>query len=105
MSSPSSSAPTTDTAFTDARPVQIKAGTASYEALVGPGASAEIGPALERAGLKGRPRVIADRHIWQRYGADLQPFLDTGLLKRQNRRLWLTRRGMLLAHEVMTVFV
>ena len=43
--------------------------------------------------------------IWQRYGADLQPFLDTGLLKRQNRRLWLTRRGMLLAHEVMTVFV
>jgi len=43
--------------------------------------------------------------LWQRYGADLQPFLDTGLLKRQNRRLWLTRRGMLLAHEVMTVFV
>ena len=43
--------------------------------------------------------------IWRRYGADLQPFLDTGLLKRQNRRLWLTRRGMLLAHEVMTVFV
>ena len=42
---------------------------------------------------------------WQRYGPDLQPFLDTGLLKRQNRRLWLTRRGMLLAHEVMTVFV
>ena len=43
--------------------------------------------------------------LWQRYGADLQPFLDTGLLKRENRRFWLTRRGMLLAHEVMTVFV
>ena len=43
--------------------------------------------------------------LWQRYGADLEPFLDSGLLKRQNRRLWLTRRGMLLAHEVMTVFV
>jgi oxygen-independent coproporphyrinogen-3 oxidase len=43
--------------------------------------------------------------IWQRYGGDLQSFVDTGLLKRQNRRLRLTRRGMLLAHEVMTVFV
>jgi putative oxygen-independent coproporphyrinogen III oxidase len=43
--------------------------------------------------------------LWQRYGHDLQPFVDAGLLKRQNRRLWLTRRGMLLAHEVMTVFV
>jgi len=43
--------------------------------------------------------------LWQRYGAELQPFLDIGLLKRQNRRLRLTRRGMLLAHEVMTVFV
>jgi oxygen-independent coproporphyrinogen-3 oxidase len=43
--------------------------------------------------------------VWQRYGTELEPFLDTGLLKRQNRRLWLTRRGMLLAHEVMTVFV
>ena len=43
--------------------------------------------------------------IWQRHGAELDRFLDMGLLKRQNRRLWLTRRGMLLAHEVMTVFV
>jgi hypothetical protein len=24
---------------------------------------------------------------------------------RQDRRMWLTRRGMLLAHEVMAVFV
>ena len=29
----------------------------------------------------------------------------SGLLKRQNRRFWLTRRGMLLANEVMAVFV
>jgi oxygen-independent coproporphyrinogen-3 oxidase len=52
--------------------------------------------------------AIERRHgvdLWERYGADLQPFLDIGLLKRENRRLWLTRRGMLLAHEVMTVFV
>ena len=39
-------------------------GTSTYEALVGPGASAEIGPAVERAGLKGKPRVIADRNVW-----------------------------------------
>ena len=50
----------------DARPVQIKAGASTYEALVGPGASAEIGPAVARAGLKGRPRVIADRNVWER---------------------------------------
>lgn len=43
--------------------------------------------------------------VWQRYGADLEPFLAAGLLRRHHRRLWLTRRGMLLAHEVMTVFV
>jgi oxygen-independent coproporphyrinogen-3 oxidase len=43
--------------------------------------------------------------LWGRYGAELAGFLDAGLLKRQNRRLWLTRRGMLLANEVMAVFV
>jgi oxygen-independent coproporphyrinogen-3 oxidase len=43
--------------------------------------------------------------VWDRYGADLQPFVDEGLLRRHSGRLWLTRRGMLLAHEVMAVFV
>jgi oxygen-independent coproporphyrinogen-3 oxidase len=43
--------------------------------------------------------------IWQRYGSDLQPYVEDGLLMRQDRRMWLTRRGMLLAHEVMAVFV
>jgi oxygen-independent coproporphyrinogen-3 oxidase len=42
---------------------------------------------------------------WTRFGENLQPFIDEGLLVRQNRRLWLTRRGMLLANEVMAVFV
>jgi oxygen-independent coproporphyrinogen-3 oxidase len=42
---------------------------------------------------------------WACFGDDLQPFIDEGLLVRQNRRLWLTRRGMLLANEVMAVFV
>jgi oxygen-independent coproporphyrinogen-3 oxidase len=43
--------------------------------------------------------------IWQRHGSDLQPYIDGGLLIRQDRRMRLTRRGMLLAHEVMAVFV
>ncbi|PYR34201.1 MAG: coproporphyrinogen III oxidase [Acidobacteria bacterium] len=43
--------------------------------------------------------------LWRRFGADLERFLDAGLLQRDGARLWLTRRGMLLAHEVMSVFV
>jgi len=43
--------------------------------------------------------------VWERYGAELAPFVDEGLLRRELERLYLTRRGMLLAHEVMTVFV
>ena len=43
--------------------------------------------------------------IWQRYGADLAPFVEEGLLLTEGSRLRLTRNGMLVAHEVMTVFV
>jgi oxygen-independent coproporphyrinogen-3 oxidase len=43
--------------------------------------------------------------VWARYEADLDPFVREGLLSRENRRLRLTRRGMLLAHEIMAVFV
>jgi len=43
--------------------------------------------------------------VWARYGEELRPFLDEGCLKREGARLRLTRRGMLLAHEVMAVFV
>jgi oxygen-independent coproporphyrinogen-3 oxidase len=43
--------------------------------------------------------------VWQRYGAELERFVEPGLLEIRNNRLRLTRRGMLLAHEVMTVFV
>jgi oxygen-independent coproporphyrinogen-3 oxidase len=43
--------------------------------------------------------------VWGRYGRDLEPFLENGVLGRQQRRFFLTRRGMLLANEVMTVFV
>ena len=43
--------------------------------------------------------------VWGRYGAALESFIDAGCLVRDDSRLWLTRRGMLLANEVMTVFV
>ena len=43
--------------------------------------------------------------VWQRYGADLATHVEAGLLRRDGARLHLTRQGMLLAHEVMTVFV
>ena len=40
-----------------------------------------------------------------RFGSDLQIFVDEGLLIYDDGRLWLTRRGMLLAHEIMAVFI
>jgi oxygen-independent coproporphyrinogen-3 oxidase len=43
--------------------------------------------------------------VWDRYGEDLEPFLKEGTLQRSGGRMWLTRRGMLLANEVMSVFV
>ena len=43
--------------------------------------------------------------VWGRFGARLLPFLDAGILLRQEGRLRLTRPGMLLANEVMSVFV
>jgi putative oxygen-independent coproporphyrinogen III oxidase len=39
------------------------------------------------------------------YGSDLQPFVEGGLLIYDGARMHLTRAGMLLAHEVMTVFI
>jgi oxygen-independent coproporphyrinogen III oxidase len=43
--------------------------------------------------------------VWSRYGAELRPFVEQGCLRREGARLRLTREGMLIAHEVMTVFV
>ena len=43
--------------------------------------------------------------VWGRYGDQLQPFVDAGHLVRDGARLRLTRDGMLLANEVMAVFV
>ena len=43
--------------------------------------------------------------VWERYRVDLEPFVEAGLLRHDGARLALTRPGMLLANEVMTVFV
>ena len=43
--------------------------------------------------------------VWRRYGADLEPFIEAGCLRRDGARLSLTRQGMLVAHEIMSVFV
>jgi len=43
--------------------------------------------------------------VWQQFGDELHPFLDTGCLVREGTKLRLTRRGMLVANEVMSVFV
>ncbi len=43
--------------------------------------------------------------VWDRYGEKLQPFLDRGLLSYDGATLRLPREGMLLAHEMMAVFI
>jgi oxygen-independent coproporphyrinogen III oxidase len=43
--------------------------------------------------------------VWQRFGSGLEPFVAGGVLLREGTRLRLTREGMLIANEVMAVFV
>ena len=43
--------------------------------------------------------------VWARFGSDLQVFRDQGLLVYDGARMRLTRRGMLLANEIMAVFI
>jgi oxygen-independent coproporphyrinogen-3 oxidase len=56
---------------------------------------------LDEAAIETRYGV----NVWGRYGPELEPFVEEGLLRRDGSRLRLTRRGMLLANEVMAVFV
>jgi oxygen-independent coproporphyrinogen-3 oxidase len=56
---------------------------------------------LDLRGVKERYGV----DVWAHFGGELQPFVDQGLLIYDGDRLRLTRTGMLLAHEVMTVFI
>jgi oxygen-independent coproporphyrinogen-3 oxidase len=51
---------------------------------------------------------VGARHgvdVWARYGSRLAPYVEAGLLVHEAGRLRLTRRGMLLANEVMSAFV
>ena len=43
--------------------------------------------------------------VWDRYGRALEPFLSEKWLILEGPRLRLTRAGMLMANEVMAVFV
>jgi oxygen-independent coproporphyrinogen III oxidase len=43
--------------------------------------------------------------VWARFGGGLEPFVAEGLLVRDGPRIRLTREGMLLANEIMAVFV
>ena len=43
--------------------------------------------------------------VWAIFGDALGPFLEAGWLIREGDRLRLTRDGMLMANEVMAVFV
>jgi oxygen-independent coproporphyrinogen III oxidase len=43
--------------------------------------------------------------VWARFGDELQAFVDAGCLRHEGDGLRLTREGMLIAHEVMAVFV
>jgi oxygen-independent coproporphyrinogen-3 oxidase len=43
--------------------------------------------------------------VWDRFGAALEPFVTAGVLRREGPRLRLTRDGMLVANEIMAVFV
>jgi len=56
---------------------------------------------LDLPGVKTRYGV----DVWGRYGGELQPFVDQGILLYDGRSLRLPRAGMLLAHEIMAVFI
>jgi oxygen-independent coproporphyrinogen-3 oxidase len=43
--------------------------------------------------------------VWARYRTDLQPFVTAGVLVKEGDCLRLTREGMLVANEVMQIFV
>jgi len=43
--------------------------------------------------------------LWGRFGEALRPFVDQGILLYDGRAVRLTRGGMLIAHEIMTVFI
>jgi oxygen-independent coproporphyrinogen-3 oxidase len=52
--------------------------------------------------------AIAERYgidVWDRYGRALFPFIESGHVRYDGTRLQLSRAGMLVANEILTVFV
>ena len=45
------------------------------------------------------------RDPWTLYRAELEPFLEAGMMWRKGPRVGLTRQGMLVANEILTTFV
>jgi oxygen-independent coproporphyrinogen-3 oxidase len=56
---------------------------------------------VDLASIESRYRT----NVWRQYGSELEPFVDQGLLIYDGAHLRLTRPGMLLANEVMAVFI
>jgi oxygen-independent coproporphyrinogen-3 oxidase len=98
------------------------AGTGDYVALVERGET----PRIDRHGLSPQERLeealfmglrLADgidaatvgaehgTDVWGRYGDALAPYVEAGALVKTGDRLRLTRSGMLVANEVLSVFV
>jgi oxygen-independent coproporphyrinogen-3 oxidase len=54
---------------------------------------------------EGNFRVRYGVDPWTRYGATLEPCVEEGLMWRGERTFGLTRRGMLVANEILAAFV
>ena len=56
---------------------------------------------LDRRNFEGRFGIDP----WARYGSILGPYVDEGLMWQTGDRFGLTRRGMLVANSILSVFV
>lgn len=72
---------------------------AQFEEALFTGLRLSEGIDLERVGAR------YGKDVWQTFGGALQPSVDAGLVFREGTRLRLTREGMLLANEILSVFV
>ena len=87
----------------EGRPAAVDVRTLSHDERLGDAlfTGLRLNEGIDLQTVNARYRV----DVWARYGTDLSRFVDAGILCRDDSRLRLTRPGMLLAHEVMEVFV
>ena len=87
----------------EGRPAAVDVRTLSHDERLGDAlfTGLRLNEGIDLQTVNARYRV----DVWARYGTDLSRFVDAGMLCRDDSRLRLTRPGMLLAHEVMEVFV